>query len=34
MKIYPKDAFEIYSTLSAGETISSFDAVVEPPKWK
>ena len=33
MKIYPKDTFEIDSTLSAGEIFSSLDAVVEPPKW-
>jgi len=33
MKIYPKDTFEIDTTMSAAEIYVVLDAVVEPPKW-
>jgi len=33
MKIYPKNTFQINSTLSASEIFSTLDAVVGPPKW-
>jgi len=33
MKVYPKDYFEINSSMSTGEILAALDAVVEPPKW-
>jgi hypothetical protein len=33
MNIYPKDSFEIDSSLTGGEIFALLDATVEPPKW-
>lgn len=33
MNLYPKDTFEVDTTMPATEIVSALDAEVEPPKW-